>query len=275
MTRIAELEQIAKEKNELEVRIVELERSAKENIELRSRVMKLEQIVSQNNSRSGDTIVSKEKSNFIISRSETKQVNTFVPKEQSSANISDTTHKSLEDEEIDGFLDTKRKERVGEEIIQIIKEKKLQDQEVSSGRQDTSPEELISPPLPSHNENSNPEVKLSYSEPKSSTNLLSNQKIPYNQKVERGLRHELFICTKENNDKSSKVFDIQIPEFSLETILTGSSKVTSQNIVDLFRVAMKNSSTSSRQPIPMTNPNKMECLYQYAVENGLDPEKFS
>ncbi|CAJ0826007.1 1117_t:CDS:2 [Entrophospora sp. SA101] len=62
--------------------------------------------VSQNNSRSGDTIVSKEKSNFIISRSEdvlasklddtgeTKQVNTFVPKEQSSANISDTVNAS-------------------------------------------------------------------------------------------------------------------------------------------------------------------------------------
>ncbi|CAG8446556.1 10837_t:CDS:10 [Acaulospora colombiana] len=152
----------------------------------------------------------------------------------------DNTHKPLEDEEIDEFLDLKCKERVSEEIIQIIKEKKLRDQEVSSGSQDTSPEELISPPLPSiHNENSNPEVKLSYSESKSSANLLSNQKIPYNQKVERGLRHELFICTKENNNKSSKVFDIQIPEFTLETILTGSSKVTSQNIVDLFRVAMK------------------------------------
>ena len=36
-----------------------------------------------------------------------------------------------------------------------------------------------------------------------------------------------------------KIFDIQIPEFSLEAILTGSSEVTTQNIVDLFRVAMK------------------------------------
>ncbi|GBB90614.1 hypothetical protein RclHR1_17610003 [Rhizophagus clarus] len=31
---------------------------------------------------------------------------------------------------------------------------------------------------------------------------------------------------------------------------------------------------SSRMPIPRTNPNKMECLYQYAVEYGLDPKKF-
>jgi len=55
------LEQIAKEKKELEVRTVELERSTKENIELRFRVVKLEQKLSQNN---------EEKSNFIISQSE-------------------------------------------------------------------------------------------------------------------------------------------------------------------------------------------------------------
>ncbi|CAG8753939.1 15723_t:CDS:2, partial [Funneliformis caledonium] len=34
-------------------------------------------------------------------------------------------------------------------------------------------------------------------------------------------------------------------------------------------------SASSRTPIPRTYPNKMECLYQCAVEHGLDPEKFS
>src|SRR5215213_9662946 len=32
---------------------------------------------------------------------------------------------------------------------------------------------------------------------------------------------------------------------------------------------------ASRTPILRTSPNKMECLYQYAVEHGLDPEKFS
>ena len=35
------------------------------------------------------------------------------------------------------------------------------------------------------------------------------------------------------------MFDIQIPELSLEAILMGSSEITAQNIVDLFRVAMK------------------------------------
>ncbi|CAG8850230.1 18125_t:CDS:1, partial [Gigaspora margarita] len=60
-------------------------------------------------------------------------------------------------------------------------------------------------------------------------------KIPYNQKVKRGLRLKLFICTKDNNHKINKVFDIQISEFLLEAILTGSSKVILQNIVDLFK----------------------------------------
>ena len=40
-------------------------------------------------------------------------------------------------------------------------------------------------------------------------------------------------------------------------------------------IGSKNLSTSSRQPIPRTNPNKMGCLYQYAIKHGMDPEKFS
>ncbi|CAG8743498.1 13727_t:CDS:2 [Rhizophagus irregularis] len=57
------------------------------------------------------------------------------------------------------------------------------------------------------------------------------------EKVERGLRQELSsFCSK---DSDGRVFDIQIPEFSLEAILTGSSKITAQTIVELFNVAMK------------------------------------
>ena len=32
---------------------------------------------------------------------------------------------------------------------------------------------------------------------------------------------------------------------------------------------------SHNSPISRTNPNKMECLYKYAIEHGEDPEKFS
>ena len=64
------------------------------------------------------------------------------------------------------------------------------------------------------------------------------QKIPYNQKVEQDLRWELSF-TEVSDSKINKAFDIQIPELSLEAILMGGSEVMAQNIVDLFRVAIK------------------------------------
>ena len=98
------------------------------------------------------------------------------------------------------------------------------------------------------------ELKLS-SGNKQDTSSLSRtyttpKKIPYNLKVEQDLRDELsaYMEGKGSTSQSGemftsvnldKIFDIQIPEFSLEAILTGSSEVTAQNIVDLFRVAMK------------------------------------
>ncbi|CAG8611565.1 7629_t:CDS:2, partial [Acaulospora colombiana] len=126
-------------------RIAELERKkragtiAKESIELRSSYE-----IGKNDPRSGDIIVSEEKLTcFHISQSdgalisklddtrETKQVKVFIPKEQSSVNISGIvnvscrsntpvsdisnssigqkleTYKSLEDKEVDKFLDSK------------------------------------------------------------------------------------------------------------------------------------------------------------------------
>ncbi|CAG8701453.1 3955_t:CDS:2, partial [Racocetra fulgida] len=64
-------------------------------------------------------------------------------------------------------------------------------------------------------------------------------KIPYNKKVEQDLKRNLSLFIKDNNNKVSEVFDIQILEFSLEAIITGSSKITAQNIADLFIIAMK------------------------------------
>ena len=52
------------------------------------------------------------------------------------------------------------------------------------------------------------------------------------------MRRELSF-TEVGDGKINKTFDIQISELSLEAILIGSSKVMAQNIVDLFRVAMK------------------------------------
>ncbi|RIB19158.1 hypothetical protein C2G38_2036293 [Gigaspora rosea] len=162
--RIAELEQIAKER---------------ENIELRSRVAKLEQKLSQNDSRNKDAV-------------KTEQVDTFIPKEQSSANISGTVNasrrtnspkqieinsdnisdntsnpdvchesssqypaspirkesKSLEDKAVDEFLDSTYKEKVSKETIQRIREKKLREQEVSSISVEELCSEKVKPKVP-------------------------------------------------------------------------------------------------------------------------------
>ncbi|CAB4417690.1 unnamed protein product [Rhizophagus irregularis] len=48
-----------------------------------------------------------------------------------------------------------------------------------------------------------------------------NQKITYKQKMKQSLRNELSACIKSNCSWDKIVFDIEIPEFSLETILTG------------------------------------------------------
>lgn len=49
-----------------------------------------------------------------------------------------------------------------------------------------------------------------------------NQKITYKQKMKQSLRNEpVSACTKSNCSWAKIVFDMEIPEFSLETILTG------------------------------------------------------
>ncbi|CAB4407747.1 unnamed protein product [Rhizophagus irregularis] len=81
-------------------------------------------------------------------------------------------------------------------------------------------------------------VKELISACKSVTFETEYQKILYNQKVKQELRQKLFF-TKVDDDKINKAFNIQISELSLKAILMGSSEVMAQNIVDLFRIAMK------------------------------------
>jgi len=176
----------------------------------------------------------------------------------------------------------KHKEHVSKDIMERIRGKKLCDQ--TSSLDSTSPEpsyenqnlksSIISQSISNSSELSSDRGVATLhgnnnsscdSESKSPTNVSPNQrhetlcsaKIPYNQKVERGLRLELSICTKDNNHKISNVIDIQIPEFSIEAILTGSSEVTAENIADLFNIAMK------------TRQKEILCWYYYykAYEN--------
>ncbi|RHZ67015.1 hypothetical protein Glove_303g156 [Diversispora epigaea] len=155
-----------------------------------------------------------------------------------------TNPKSPEDKEIDDFQDRVHKEQISNEIRERKREAKLRAQDTSS---------IISHEQKSIQSNSRLQVSNSStsSHNKQSQNGIPSKivktskiKIPYNQKVERGLRNEISVYDKDNNNKiiapcTQITFDIQIPEFSLETILTGSNKVTAQNIVDLFNIAMK------------------------------------
>ncbi|RIA96923.1 hypothetical protein C1645_753829, partial [Glomus cerebriforme] len=68
-------------------------------------------------------------------------------------------------------------------------------------------------------------IEKLYLKKEDNQNTLLHQKILYRQKVEQ--------------DSNGMVFDIQISKFSLEAILTGSSNITAQTIVDLFNVTMK------------------------------------
>ena len=105
----------------------------------------------------------------------------------------------------------------------------------------TLPEQVVkeSIPVTSGNKSSAGTSPVKSSMVETSENINTEcQKIPYNQKVEQDLRRELS-STEVDDGKINKAFDIQIPELSLEAILMGSSEVTAQNIVDLFRVAMK------------------------------------
>nr|CAG8434308.1 6984_t:CDS:1 [Entrophospora candida] len=182
MARINELEQIAKEKDELEVRIVELERTTKlsqtENAELKNEIAKLKRAVKniekQNRPVTND-LKSSEYSTSLPNKScsngENAQIKDssthheadqsmtstdLVTSEQVVNTISNTSNlnetcsgksKSLEDKEIDVFLDSENKKRVSNEIRQRNMEKKLlhsneasasQDQDLSLINQDAS-----------------------------------------------------------------------------------------------------------------------------------------
>ncbi|UZO01013.1 uncharacterized protein OCT59_012122 [Rhizophagus irregularis] len=147
----------------------------------------------------------------------------------------DTTEsKSLEDDrETDSFLDEVHRKKVSNEIRERKRKIKLQHELTT---QDSSSVTSVSSCPPTSSCSGKNVEKLCLKE-RDKQNTPSHQKILYREKVERGLRQELSsFCSK---DSDGRVFDIQIPEFSLEAILTGSSKITAQTIVELFNVAMK------------------------------------
>ncbi|PKK57118.1 hypothetical protein RhiirC2_871892 [Rhizophagus irregularis] len=177
--------------------------------------------------------------------------------------------RSLDDMKTDAFLDEEYKKKVSDEIKQRKREKKLQgelivqesspaintscitDLSTTSTELVTLPEQVVEESIPKESAMSC-ELKLSSGNKQDTIPSGSTppKKIPYNLKVEQDLRDELSAYMEGKGSASQsrgmftsvnldKIFDIQIPEFSLEAILTGSNKVTSQVIVDLFNIAMK------------------------------------
>ncbi|CAI2198423.1 19986_t:CDS:2, partial [Funneliformis geosporum] len=78
--------------------------------------------------------------------------------------------------------------------------------------------------------------------------------------------------TSRQSDVTSKEMISGYDQNTIDEIEPQSS-VSSNNINLASKLNEKEDKT--RTLIPRTDPNKMECLYQYAVEHGLDPEKFS
>ncbi|CAH1769987.1 7163_t:CDS:1, partial [Entrophospora sp. SA101] len=159
-----------------------------------------------------------------------------APVEWVEPRVSDLT-KSLEDKKIDDFLDLKEKERVSN-MMERNREKNIQhtiSSEINSTTeifQDTINQDQKTIQLESQTFAESEQITINQIQDTIPSEIA---KIPYNQKVEQGLRDEFSVCVKSDNS----VFDIHIPEFSLEAIIRGSGKVTSQTIVDLFNIAME------------------------------------
>jgi len=149
---------------------------------------------------------------------------------------------SSEEKEINEFLELQEKERVSNMARERNREKKIcrGQQLVRKTSSSSDTQNAISTEI-------NPIIEITHDHKTTRLESMPTDqaqntgiKIPYNKRVEQVLRHDLSVfIIKENNNKVSEVFDIQIPEFSLEVIITGSSKITAQNIADLFVIAMK------------------------------------
>ncbi|CAG8664495.1 6833_t:CDS:2, partial [Racocetra fulgida] len=138
--------------------------------------------------------------------------------------------------EILEFVETIHKENISNEIRERIRKKKLQSQgsmQSTSSSSDIQNNEL-NPVIDTH------EHKTTQSESIPTDQAQNTEiKIPYNKKIEQDLRDDLSVFKANNDNRINNVFDVQIPEFSLEAIITGPTKVIAQNIADLFILAIK------------------------------------
>src|SRR5436190_1983383 len=128
--------------------------------------------------------------------------------------------------------------------MERIREKKLRDQNsfLNSTSSELSYENqnlessIISQSISNSSELSSDNNSSCDSESKSPTNVLPNQrhetlcstKIPYNQKVERGLRLELSICTKDDNQSARTIVYNEIKSLLPDITNVNLRKITSR-----------------------------------------------
>ncbi|CAG8680362.1 1398_t:CDS:2, partial [Ambispora gerdemannii] len=147
--------------------------------------------------------------------------------------------KSLEDKSVDYFLNLIHKEQISNEIIERKREKKLLRNNETSNNQDLSSDNK----LPEQSNSScvvktvtvetedsivakNNELTPSESEAHCSTII----KIPYNQKVERGLISELLEFIAEGSHEMARSNDTMVPQ--------NSHSISGKQIFDLFKKNM-------------------------------------
>nr|CAG8649592.1 15754_t:CDS:2 [Entrophospora candida] len=219
--------------------LAQIDELRKENVNVKAENAKLKQALEEHESRFTNLERrDEEKSNTLakleydvslikeesLQDNNTTSVSKEIPVSSETCQPIRTDPKSLEDKKIDDFLDLTEKGRVSNMMKERNREKRFRDQESIQKTSFSS-------------ENPTTEVRSAISHKIISQDTIPSEiaKIPYNQKVEQCLRDEFSVCVKSDNS----VFDIYIPEFSLEAIIRGSGKITAQNIVDVFIVAMK------------------------------------
>ncbi|CAG8622908.1 4726_t:CDS:2, partial [Acaulospora colombiana] len=163
-----------------------------------------------------------------------KEIDDFIPEESmpkmTTVTLSQPRQrypKSLEEKEIDFFLNSENKKMFSNLMRERNREKKLGIQEP----------QVISP-TSSEEESSTFEA----------SNVHNSLRIEKEKQNKTSMEHSANIVSDISNPRSlyddikNSSFDIQIPEFPLEMILMGSNKITTQNITgltDLFNVAIK------------------------------------
>ncbi|CAG8594844.1 2719_t:CDS:2, partial [Paraglomus occultum] len=243
----------------LKIRFEELEKKNKtdtvkltaENAELKERVTKLEQKQTTISSEIKDELrgslpipspigdQSEEEKNIIPDSIPELEHNLMKPESLAESEIfeSSLSQDTINDDSVEilEFVEKIHKENVSNEIRKRNRKKKLQIQgSVQSTSSSSDMQNEVNPVIDTH-EHKTTKLESISTDQAQNTGI----KIPYNKRIEQNLRHDLSVFIKENNNKVSEAFDIQIPEFSLEVIVTGSSKITAQNIADLFIIAMK------------------------------------